>query len=278
MRTSSNGSLPKTPLVPFRWLLAASIAITVALTDWSGLSLRSDELVRALPHGLLLTGVLAAAALAVHAVTIGGASAGVVVGTILLVLGGWPAWLLLATSFAVTVAATRLGRERKSSRGIAEARGGRRAAANVLANTAVGALASLVAASQVDDRTMVIAAAAALAVGASDSVASEIGKAVGGRTWLLPWFRPVAAGTTGAVSIAGTLAGIGAALAFGSVVRLTGLSDLGGSAVLTAAVVAAFILEGVAARLLEDPGVIDNDGVNLLACAAGAALAWELYA
>ena len=53
-----------------------------------------------------------------------------------------------------------------------------------------------------------IAFVAALAAGGSDTIASEIGKAWGRRTFLFPSFRRVAPGTSGAISLEGTAAGI----------------------------------------------------------------------
>ena len=52
---------------------------------------------------------------------------------------------------------------------------------------------------------------AALAEAAADTVSSEIGQAVGGRTLLLTTLRPVPDGTDGGVSVAGTAAGVIAA-------------------------------------------------------------------
>ena len=48
---------------------------------------------------------------------------------------------------------------------------------------------------------------AALVTSASDTVASEVGKAWGRTTWLVDGFRRVTPGTSGAVSLEGTLGG-----------------------------------------------------------------------
>jgi uncharacterized protein (TIGR00297 family) len=52
---------------------------------------------------------------------------------------------------------------------------------------------------------------AALAEATADTVSSEVGQAIGGRTWMVTTLRPVAAGEDGGVSVAGTLSGILAA-------------------------------------------------------------------
>ena len=97
--------------------------------------------------------------------------------------------------------------------GIAEERGGRRGPGNAIANTGLAAFAAIVAAlSPVRDGAL-LAMVAALAAGASDTVASEIGKAWGTKTYLFPTFKSVRPGTSGAVSLEGTGAGLVAALA-----------------------------------------------------------------
>lgn len=53
---------------------------------------------------------------------------------------------------------------------------------------------------------------ASLATKLSDTFASEIGKAYGMRCFLITSLRPVPRGTEGAVSVEGTLAGVGGSL------------------------------------------------------------------
>ncbi len=72
---------------------------------------------------------------------------------------------------------------------------------------------------------------AALAAGASDTVASEIGKAWGRRTFLFPSFKPVRPGTSGAVSLEGTAAGLVAALGLAALGLSLGLVKGNGSVV-----------------------------------------------
>src|SRR4029453_10573307 len=58
-----------------------------------------------------------------------------------------------------------------------------------------------------------LAMVAALVTSASDSVASEVGKEWGKATWLVVGWRRVRPGTSGAVSVEGTVAGLVAAVA-----------------------------------------------------------------
>ena len=111
---------------------------------------------------------------------------------------------------------SRLGLRRKTLLGIAEERGGRRGAGNAIANTGVAAVAAVLAAITPHARAGALAFVAALTAGGSDTVASEIGKALGRRTFLVHTARARAAGTPGAMSLEGTAAGLVGALALGS--------------------------------------------------------------
>jgi uncharacterized protein (TIGR00297 family) len=227
-----------------------------------------------IPQALTLNAGLAAAALAIGAVTPGGALTGAVVGAALFTSAGWPAWILLGCAFVSTVLSTRWRQDRKNRLGIAEPRGGRRAAGNIAANTGLAGIASVMAILQPQETAWVVAAAAALAAGAADTVASEVGKAIGGRTWLVPTFTEVAPGTTGAVSTAGTLAAALASSCFGMVamaVRVVPTAIDGASIALAATL--ACVLEGWVAGVAEEPGLLDNDGVNFAASGIAAGLA-----
>src|SRR6185295_1801836 len=91
--------------------------------------------------------------------------------------------------------------------------------------------------------------AAAVATAAADTCSSEIGKAYGRRTFLITSLRPVAPGTEGAVSLEGTLGGLGGAL----------LVALLGS-----------LAESVIGTVAEREGWMGNDLLNALNTAIGA--------
>src|ERR1700676_3056998 len=96
----------------------------------------------------------------------------------LLFAGAGPtAFATLAALFLMTWVATRLGYRRKLALGLAERREGRNAW-QVLANLVVPALGSAVC-SATGNRVWLIAAVAALAEAATDTVASEIGQYLG---------------------------------------------------------------------------------------------------
>jgi uncharacterized protein (TIGR00297 family) len=108
----------------------------------------------------------------------------------------------LVALFILTFAATKYGRLKKETRGLAEARHGR-AASQIVANLSMGAL--FAAAGSYEG------CIAALAEAAADTVSSEIGQAIGGPAWLITSLRRVPPGTDGGVSLAGTAAGVVAA-------------------------------------------------------------------
>lgn len=206
-------------------------------------------------------------------VTVPGAIVGGLIGIATWLGAGGSGWLMLVAAFVMASAATRSGHRRKALLGIAEARGGRRGPANAIANTGLAAGAALLMPGVADPAAAGIVMVAALATAASDTVASEIGKAWGRTTWL-PWrLSRVPAGTSGAVSMEGTLAGaIGAAVlaAAGAVLHLVPPGAIGPIAV---AATVASLAEGWLAMRYEASGHLDNDTLNFLNSAIGAALA-----
>jgi uncharacterized protein (TIGR00297 family) len=146
-------------------------------------------------------------AAALRVVRPSGAVAGALLGTVVLGFGGAGLYVLLWVFFAGGTLATRLGKARKEAMGKAEEKGGRRGAANVLANVSVAAFCALAAGLGPHGGALRLAAAAALATALMDTVGTEVGQAVASPTVLLPDFRRVPPGTDGAVSVAGTAAG-----------------------------------------------------------------------
>ena len=122
--------------------------------------------------------------------------------------------LLIATFLAASVT-SRLGLRRKTLLGIAEDRGGRRGAGNAIANTGLAALAALLARHDARDRRCADRVRRALTAGGSDTVASEVGKAFGRRTYMVHTLAAVPPGTPGAISLEGTAAGLVGACALG---------------------------------------------------------------
>jgi uncharacterized protein (TIGR00297 family) len=189
---------------------------------------------------------------------------------------------------------TKLGRKKKESLGTAENRRGR-SAAQVAANLGMAALAcsefvqSWLAQHWLTDThwfsrgTLVpvplfAVGLAALAEAAADTVSSEIGQVLGGRPRMITTLRAVDPGTDGAVSLAGTLAGIVAAaivagigaMALGWNLALFSISGIGG--------VFGLLFDSLLGATLERRGWLNNDAVNFLSTASAAGIALGLLA
>jgi uncharacterized protein (TIGR00297 family) len=185
---------------------------------------------------------------------------------------------------ALTWLGTRLGRGRKERLGTAEGRQGR-SATQVAANLGLAMLASSELTqswfadcgwfSRPSQAPMLIFAVgmAALAEAAADTVASEAGQALCGRPRMITTLREAAPGTDGALSLAGTLAGVCAA----AIVSGAGAYALSGGALMFwisgAGAVFGLFFDSLLGATLERRGWLNNDAVNFLSTASAAAVA-----
>ena len=206
-------------------------------------------------------------------VTIAGAAAGFLIGVAVFAGTAWPGWIMLFATFLAAAVTTRVGHRKKTTLGIAEERGGRRGAGNAIANTGLAAFAALIAIGIVRADLARLAMVAALVTAASDTVASEIGKAFGRTTWLVTTFRRVRPGTSGAVSLEGTAAGVVSAALLASVAVWLGLIPSQSIAPVVAAATLAALVEGALGATLEGRGVLNNDALNFVNALLGAGLA-----
>jgi uncharacterized protein (TIGR00297 family) len=213
-----------------------------------------------------------------HARTVSrsGAIGGAIIGIVIYAGGGAGAWLLLLSTFVVASATSRMGLHRKTLLGIAQERGGRRGAGNAMANCGVAVIAAIMAVTTGQPAAAAVALAAALTAGGSDTVASEIGKAWGRSTFLVTSLSRVPPGTSGAISLEGTAAGLVAA--FGLASLAVALGVIAGSAVLpvVAGATAGSLVESVLGASLEGPGILNNDMLNFINTAVAAAVAVTL--
>ena len=202
-----------------------------------------------------------------------GAIAGAIVGILIYAGTGPGGWVLLFAAFLAASLTSRLGLQRKTLLGIAEERGGRRGAGNAIANCGVAVVAAIAAVTTPHAHGALVAFVAALAAGASDTVASEIGKAWGTSTFLVTTFRRARPGTPGAMSLEGTAAGIVAAAALAALGVALGLVPA--SAIVPAVVGATSgaLVESALAATLEGPGILNNDMLNFINTAVAAAVA-----
>lgn len=245
---------------------------------------------------LLAAGTVAAAARRKRSLTVAGALAATAVGTVTFARGGLPAAAALLAFFVSGSALSRFKQAEKARRGaLAQAKGGERDAWQVLANGGAATLCLLL-----WGERGIFACVGALATAAADTWATELGLLARTQPRLITTFAPVAPGTSGGITEAGTLASAAGALTVGAAWRLAG----GGGAHALRGAVAAGIAGALTDSLLgatvqagyhcaacgepaETPvharcglqttlvrGVrwIDNDAVNALATTAGALL------
>ena len=169
-----------------------------------------------MPHPLLAffcALCVAAAAWRAKALTPAGAVAACAVGTTIFALGGWAGTGALLVFFGTSTALSRWRRRAKEALGYEK--GGRRDAGQVLANGGVAAVCLLLplVAPVLDSHRAFGLMLGALAAANADTWATEIGSALGAPTIDLRTGRTAAPGTSGAVSLPGTLAALaGAAL------------------------------------------------------------------
>jgi uncharacterized protein (TIGR00297 family) len=248
-----------------------SVPAAAAAVLWST-SLMNEELVidaighttAILPLALGANGLVAAIGLIAGTVTRAGALGGAAIGVLVIGTAGWGAWGLLLSTFALAAIASRLGLRRKMILGIAEPRGGRRGVWNALANTGVAALAAILSATTYAAEPALVAFVAALAAGGSDTVASEIGKAWGGRTILVTTLDEVPAGTSGAISLEGTAAGVAAAFGLGTIAVAFGLVPPTSVAAIVIGAAAGSLVESALGAAFENQGILDNHVLNVI--------------
>lgn len=185
--------------------------------------------------------------------------------------------------------ATRFGRTKKLQLGTAEKSRGR-TAAQIAANLGVAALLSdtlaqtwllnsgYIPRAAYAPALLLAIGLAALAEAAADTVSSEVGQVLGGQPRLITNFRKVDAGTDGAVSLIGTLAGAVAAIlvAFAGTLALRG--DMTILCVACAGGLFGLLFDSQLGATLERRGLLNNDAVNFISTASAAVFALLLLA
>ena len=266
--------------IPIRLDDNLSVPATAASVLWA-LSMMSPDTLQAAwghaasagPAALTVNVLAAAAGYRARTVSIAGAVSGAAIGSVIFISSGWRGWALLMATFVAASVTSRVGLRRKTLLGIAEERGGRRGAGNAIANTGVAAVAALLALTTPAAGPALLAFVAALTAAGSDTVASEIGKAFGRRTYRLPMLVSVPPGTSGAVSLEGTAAGLGAAGLLGILGVLVGLIPPHALLAVVLGATAGSLAESVMGATLEPAGIVNNDVLNFLNTAIAAGIA-----
>ncbi len=224
---------------------------------------------------LAITVTFAVLARLIKGVGSSGAVVGAAVSYLLLRSVGLGAFAVLVSVFALTWTSTRFGYIRKLRRGTAE-KGDGRSGFQVLANLGVAALcAGLFAITT--RQVFVLACVAALAEAAADTVSSEYGQAASQDAVLITTRERVPAGTDGGISMAGTVAGIVAAVLVSLVAVLAGLLPWRWLWISAIAAVVGMLADSLLGATLERKQVLGNDTVNLLGTLISALLAAALF-
>jgi len=250
--------------------------IAVALLARADLTILFGDpgLPRRFAIGVAVNAVIAALAWFARSIDLAGAVSAIVIGTLITTGLGLAGLSVMVAFFVVGTAVTKVGYRVKAQRGIAQEKGGARGWRNAWANGGIpAALALLAGLAAPDDRALLaVAYAAAVATAAADTASSEIGKAYGRRTFLITTLRPVAPGTEGAISLEGTLAGLAAAVVIAVVGVAAGLFGVGAAVLVAIAGLLGSLAESLLGTVAEKRGWLDNDLLNAVNTAIGAAL------
>ncbi len=183
--------------------------------------------------GLFLTGVIAAviisyAAYHLHALSLSGGIAAAILGTIIFGLGGL-GWALVLLSFFISSSGlSKLFSLQKESTGLSFSKGSRRDAWQVAANGGMAGVLALIyfiiawrSPENSWGQHLWVGFASSLAAANADTWATELGLLNPGLPVLIGTLRKVPKGTSGAVSLVGTLASLAGSVLMGGVAVLS---------------------------------------------------------
>jgi len=236
-------------------------------------SLLTVDLSSRIAPAIAITAVFALWARWMKAVTPGGALAGFAVALAIYLGAGPGGFVVVFGVFLITAIATRWRHGVKEQFGKHPQAGGRdgwQVIANLFAAAAV-CIGSLF-----YPRAfyfLMPGAIAALAEAAADTVSSETGEAIRGRTYMIVGFSRVEAGPDGGISLAGTLWGAIAAFTVAVLAWITGLVNPKWALISAACGFAGMLFDSILGATVERRGLLGNDGVNFLSTIFAADLA-----
>ena len=264
--------------------------VVVAMAAWGFTAVGTPSSPLGAVAAVVVTAGLGAAAYALGAASVSGMVAGALVLLLTVVLGGVGWFLALTTFYALGGLVSRYRFDEKAARGVAQENAGARGTGNVAANSAVALVAVVgfaATAGDTGDLSAVFALgfAGAVATAMADTLSSEVG-GLFDRPRLVTTLRPVPAGTDGAVTWQGEVAGFaGAALiglvvaaetpVWGAVIGTTPPVDLTAALVVAVAGVGGMTVDSLLGAAVEGDRV-GNEAVNFLATLSGAVVAVAL--
>ncbi len=227
--------------------------------------------------GVIITIVLAAVAARLRALTVPAAIVAAAFGSVIVVVGGFAYLGLLALFLFASGLVTRYRFADKASRSVQEGEAGERGISNVLSHIFLPTVLVVVATvlpSQMPTETTAFLYAAAIAFGAADTFASELGILAGSAVAILT-LKPVTPGTNGGVSTRGelfallgalTTALVGAGLFWGFSNPLVSVPLFIGG--VTAAGFIGCQIDSVLGETLENRGYLTKGSTNLIGMAS----------
>ncbi|MGI0070728.1 MAG: DUF92 domain-containing protein [Thermoplasmata archaeon] len=237
--------------------------------------------------GVAVTVALAVGAVVAHALTPPAGAVAAAFGIVIVVLVGFPFLALLVLFVVASVLATRFHIQDKQRKNIQEGTAGERGVSNVVAHIVLPTALALLGGwppAVVPMPVLAVLYASALAFGAADTFASEIG-VLAGRARSILTLRPVPPGTNGGVS------GVGEAWAFvgAGITALVGLglfrafsAALPSIAIFLGAVTAAGFLgcqvDSILGEVLENRGYLTKGSTNFLGMLSAIGIAAGLLA
>lgn len=192
---------------------------------------------------------------------------------------GWQGYGVVLFYFLVGSLVTRIGMAEKEARGIAEKRSGIRGPENVWGSALSGAICAVLSLfwGSPWQSLLVLGYVSSFSTKLSDTTASEVGKAYGKSTFLITNLQSVPRGTEGAISLEGTLAGLGASGVISLLAWALGLISLMGVVwCIIAAFVATNLESLIGATLQSQWDWLTNELVNVINTLIGALVAISL--
>ena len=203
-----------------------------------------------------------------------------ILGTILLGSIGWNGLISVCVYLLLGTLVTKIGYKNKASRGIAEARGGRRGPENVWGSAATGCSLALLSCLWPNFLNLfMVGFASSFSAKLSDTFSSEIGKRFGKGTFLITTLKPVPPGTEGAISIEGSIAGLlGSFIMTVFMLKLSIISGLSATfIVFISGYLATFLESFIGAVLQNKIDWMTNELVNSIQTAIAAIISISLY-